>query len=500
MIPDTHRWWESASPDELHHRQARQLRWFLRERVVPFSAHYRRLFNDQGLDVRDIRTTDDLPKIPFTSKRNLGETRDFLIIPDEGVLRYQPSTIRRVLRHGPNRAKDLLYREMRPTLMTSTTGRSADPVPFFYTEHDINNLKVAGDRLMRLCRSQPAFRHINIFPFAPHLAFWQAHYAGTAFNTFMISTGGGKVMGTAGNAELIARIDPNAIIAMPTFLYHLAQHAAAENHRWSKLSHIVLGGEKVPPGMRRKLQAFCADLGSRNVSIISTYGFTEGKMAWTECCPPEGASPSGYHLYPDMGFVEIVDPDTGERVPDGSPGEIVYTPLDSRGSVVLRYRTGDLIDGGLTFEPCPNCGRTCPRLVGQISRVSDRHRLQLGKLKGTLVDFSALEHVLDDTEGLGAWQLELRKRNDDPLETDEIIVHVVSLAEDSHQDLTRRIRDGFRRETELTPNAVLFHTWKEMRDLQGVGEELKERKFVDHRPHSGEPAPPNQNLETHGHH
>ena len=56
--------------------------------------------------------------------------------------------------------------------------------------------------------------------------------------------------------------------------------------------------------------------------------------------------------------IEIIDPDTGKTLGEGEPGEIVFTPLTSRGSVVLRYRTGDLISGGLTYLPCPGCGRT----------------------------------------------------------------------------------------------------------------------------------------------
>src|SRR5690606_23306282 len=143
---------------------------------------------------------------------------------------------------------------------------------------------------------------------------------------------------------------------------------------------------------------------------------------WTECMPPEGEETTGFHTYPDMVFLEVIDPETGDRVPDGQPGEIVCTPLDARGTVVIRYRTGDLIEGGITYEPCPHCGRTCPRLLGKISRVSDIRELNVNKLKGTLVDFNALENLLDDTDGLGTWQIELRKRHDDPWETDQVFV------------------------------------------------------------------------------
>jgi len=236
----------------------------------------------------------------------------------------------------------------------------------------------------------------------------------------------------------------------------------------------------VPNGMRRKLRMLCQKVGADSVQIMSTYGFTEAKVAWSECRPPETEAPSGFHIYPDMGFVEIIDPQTGKRLPDEQSGEIVFTQLDARGSIVLRYRTGDLIEHGLTHQPCPYCGRTCPRLLGKISRVSDIHELKLDKFKGTLLDFNKLEHLIDDTPGVGAWQIELRKHKDDPMEVDELIVHVVAL--DDAESIPVRIEERFHDQVEITPNAVQLHTWDEMRQLQGVGKALKERKVVDHRP------------------
>jgi phenylacetate-CoA ligase len=473
-------WWETASIDEIHHQQALILTHFLKSRVLPFTRHYQNMFQAAGLEAEDIRSTDDLVKIPFTSKAELSDTRDFVIVPDEAILKKQWSTRRLALRHGPKSAKRLLESELRPIFMTSTTGRSSAAVPFLYTQHDLDRLETSGRRLMEICRSKPEYRHINAFPFAPHLAFWQAHYAGLAFNTFTLSTGGGKTMGTDGNVRVISKLNPDAIIAMPTFLYHMLQEASEQNAHWTQLKTLVLGGEKVPEGMRRKLRKLCANVGAEQVAVMSTYGFTEAKIAWSECLVPEGQASAGFHIYPDMGFVEIIDPATGQRVPDEQPGEIVFTQLDARGSIVLRYRTGDLIEHGITHQPCPHCGRTCPRLLGKISRVSDIHHLHLDKLKGTLVDFNQLEHLIDDTPGVGAWQLEIRKHNDDPLDVDELIVHAVGL--NGSQELEATIKRRFQQKVELMPNAIELHTWEEMRKLQGVGTELKEQKVIDHRP------------------
>ncbi|HTG45902.1 MAG TPA: phenylacetate--CoA ligase family protein, partial [Verrucomicrobiae bacterium] len=224
--------------------------------------------------------------------------------------------------------------------------------------------------------------------------------------------------------------------------------------------------------------------------VVATYGFTEAKMAFAECPHPAGAEPSGYHLFPDLGLVEVIDPKTGEVLPPGHAGEIVFTPLDARGSVVLRYRTGDYIEGGLTYDPCPYCGRTLPRLVGRISRSSEFKTMQLDKIKGTLVDFNQLEHVLDDAPNVGAWQLEIRKVNDDPLDLDELILHVQRIGGVDETKLCRELNNRMVERTEIHPNRIVFHDLDDLKRLQGVGVQLKEQKIIDNRPREGkEPAP-----------
>ncbi|HAV63539.1 MAG TPA: phenylacetate--CoA ligase, partial [Verrucomicrobiales bacterium] len=218
-------------------------------------------------------------------------------------------------------------------------------------------------------------------------------------------------------------------------------------------------------------------------------GFTEAKMAWTECPSPAHQPASGYHLCPDLGIVEVIDPDTGRVLPPGESGEIVFTPLDARGTVVLRYRTGDFIDGGLVHEPCPYCRRLLPRLVGNISRRSEVRSMRLDKIKGTLVDFNELEHALDDAPHLGAWQIELRKLHDDPLDVDELVLHVHAPDQSDQTALSHELANRINAACELQPNRILFHTAAEMRALQGVGSQLKELRLVDHRP-AESPTPP----------
>ena len=450
--------------------QAEQLRQYLRKVILPFSAYYRDLFRKKKLTVESIQSLDDLAKIPFTAKTDLLNTaenpqrfRDFMLVPDENVLSRRPETVFRTLLKGPKTVREQFEAEFRPIFMTFTTGRATEPVPFFYTQRDLTNLALAAKRMMEVCGARREDRMMNAFPYAPHLAFWLTHYAGTAFGALMFSSGGGKVMGTDGTLRLLRKMKPDVLIGIPTFLYHVLSQAVAEKLRWENLRAIVLGGEKVSDGLRLKLRELALEVGSPKIDVLATYGFTEAKMAWAECPFPSGLPSAGYHLYPALGIVEIIDPQTGQVVPTGQPGEIVFTPLAARGTAVLRYRTGDFIDGGLTYEACPYCHRTLPRLVGRISRSSEIKEMNLDKIKGTLVDFNELEHVLDDAPHVGAWQVELRKAHDDPLDLDEIILHVNKTNGADDAQLRRELSERCYSHTDIHPNQILFHDVEEMK-------------------------------------
>ena len=481
--------WRQLSEPAIRRLQTEQLRRFLRTVVLPFSPNYRRLFKELGLKAESFRSLEDLEKVPFTSKADLlnsagqpNRFKDFILAPETRVLARQPSTILRALLHGREFVRQRLEAEFRPIFMTFTTGRSAEPTAFLYTQHDLARLETAGQRLVEICAARPEDRLLNTFPFAPHLAFWLAHYAGTKGRVLTLSSGGGKVMGTDGTLRNIRKFKPDVLVGVPTFIYHLLHQAAEEGVHCENLRCIVLGGEKVSDGLRQKLRDLAVELGARNVNVLATYGFTEAKLAWVECPFPHDQPSSGYHLYPDLAIIEIVDPVTGKILPPGQPGEIVFTPLDARGSVVLRYRTGDITDGGLTYEPCPCCGRSTPRLLGNISRRSEIKEMNFDKIKGTLVDFNELEHVLDDAPHIGAWQVELRKANDDPLEVDELILHVQKLNGADEAQLTRELNERCVAHLEIHPNRIVFHGADEIRQLQGLGKLLKEQRLVDHRP------------------
>jgi len=479
-----------AHKSDLVAMQDELLRRHVRQEVYPFSAYYRRAFDATGVRPEDIRTVADLRRLPFTTKADIlaaqsneQTKRDFVLIPTPELIKaHWPLSRKLPLVAGGKDAREKLRRDYTPNFATFTTGRSSDPIVYAFTPHDLEILAKVGGRMFDVHGvHETDARIVNTFPFAPHLAFWQSAFAGFQTGRFMMSTGGGKVMGTAGNLRLLEKMGTTVILGTPGFVYHLLREAVASGIRLPNVRRIVLGAEKVTPGLKLKMAEALSALGSNDVIISGTYGFTEARMAFSECPAKHEESP-GYHVYPDLSVFEVIDPKTLEPVREGETGELVYTPIAGHGTMIMRYRTGDCAVGGMTWEPCPWCKRTVPRISSELRRASDQKALELTKIKGTLVDLSAMGSLLSSMHDVEEWQVVLKKKNDDPHELDQFFVRV-SLrsgtdASGFKTKCARDIADGL----EVAPNAVEVHTNREMLDFLGMETEMKEKRFLDQRP------------------
>jgi phenylacetate-coenzyme A ligase PaaK-like adenylate-forming protein len=212
--------------------------------------------------------------------------------------------------------------------------------------------------------------------------------------------------------------------------------------------------------------------------VLSVYGFTEARICFPECPAPV---PSGFHIFPDLCIVETIDPETGDPVAEGEKGEIVYTAIDGRGSVVLRYRTGDIAEGGLVHEPCPHCGRLTPRILGPMSRASSVVDYRLSKIKGTLVNLDYLGRVIADQTGVEEWQLVIGKKNNDPLDVDELVLHLALSEGENEAAVRTELENRLRSELEVGVNRFYFHPLAEMLTRIGMETRLKEERVVDRR-------------------
>jgi phenylacetate-CoA ligase len=470
------------------------LQRYVREYLFPFSPWYREQFEKAGVKPEQIRTVDDLRRVPLSGKRDLlpdaedpQRFRKFILQPTpESIGKAWPLSktlplLWRKWTRGKESVRQVVRDEFAPCFMTFTTGRSAEPVPFFYSPHDIRNLHETGTRLVDVMGLPSEYRVANVFPYAPHLAFWQVFFAGMSTGMMVLSTGGGKVMGSSGDLRAITRSKADALIGVPGYVYHLLRRAAEEKLDLSSIRCVVLGAERVPPGLKSKICALLEQTGARDVRVSGTYGFTEARMAFAECPTPDNAY-TGYHLYPDLAIFEVVNPTTGEVVPDGEDGELVFTPLHARASTVFRYRTGDRVRGGLQYGPCPHCGRTVPRISSDLTRESSVKDLQLLKVKGTLVNLEDCAMLLGSMQEVEEWQIELRKKDDDPLEVDELIVHLAVKTGTTQESAEQKVTDLFRSRLEIAPNRVAFLGLESMLRKIGMETEMKERRFVDGRP------------------
>lgn len=482
------------SKKEIRDLQSKKLASFINTCLYPFSPHYRKLFDQHAIDPKSIRTIDDLKKIPFTSKHdffgpdeNPEKFRDFILQPSEATikkfwpaLKYARLALTSMIK-GKEYVQDQLAKEFRPSFMTFTTGTTNKPISYLYTQHDMDNLRTSGSRMLSLFDITGSDRIVNMFPFAPHLAFWQVVFGGLESSVLIMSTGGGKTLGTEGNISALLKMKPAVLVGVPCYVYHVLREAQRRGCKMEFLKKIVLGASRVNEGFKAKVADLLRDMGTMDISILGTYGFTEARAAWAEC--PTGIDvSSGYHLYPDKEIFEVINPETGEVKGEGEDGELVYTSIDARGSVVLRYRTGDFVKGGIITDPCPHCGRHVPRISSDITRLSDVKDLQLSKIKGSLVNLNNFMSVLSGIHSVDEWQIELCKKDDDPFEVDEVIVFICTKSGADEEQLEAEIKKKMLLLTEVTPNEVHFIELDEMVKRLELETANKTKRIVDRRP------------------
>lgn len=478
-----------APAAELRRLQDDRLARRIREEIVPFSAHYQRIFKERGIDPRSIRGVADLACVPLTTKQDLLDAQsnperklDFVLRPSPELIRaHWPLGKKLGLVFGGDAAKARLRRSYTPNFATFTTGRSSDPVAFYYTPYDIEMLGIVGARMLDVHAIAESARILNVFPFAPHLAFWQTVFAGFETGRFMLSTGGGKVMGSLASIKIAERIQPDVLIGVPGFVYHLLREARERKANLSKVKLVVLGAEKVTPGLKQKMAESLAECGATGVTISGTYGFTEARMAFSEC-PASYTETPGYHFYPDLCVFEVIDPVTEKVLGPGETGELVYTALDGHGTAMLRYRTGDVAVGGITWEPCPWCKRTVPRIASELKRSSEQKAMSLTKIKGTLVDLSAIGAFLSNRPEVEEWQVVLKKKDDDPYSLDEFVLRVAVKNGVESANFEAQVKRDMVEAVEVAPNRIEFKTTKEMLEVLGMETEMKEKRYLDLRP------------------
>jgi phenylacetate-coenzyme A ligase PaaK-like adenylate-forming protein len=358
--------------------QDRALARAVREVVYPHHRHYRGLMQQAGLGPNDLSRTDHLTRLPFTDRETVArlcrqEGDPFLLCLDRDA-RGAPATDK-----------------TRPVQAFFAGGRTTPLTPIFYSRHDLEQTAAAGHRLFQVTGVNGERPFVNAVPYGPSLSFWQIAAATLNQGVTAVQTGGPRVMDVDKTLSALANTRAATLAGCPNFLTYTLTMGARQGVRLEKLERLLITGEPITAGTRRRLSQALAAVGAAAPpeAVHGVYLLTEAKAGWAEC-----RGGNGYHTYPDFEFLEIIDPATGERRGEGETGELVITHLDARATFLLRYRTGDIVEGGITTAPCPACGTRVPRLGPLVYPARE-------------MPIAGLRQALDACEAIGLWQLTL---------------------------------------------------------------------------------------------
>lgn len=317
---------------------------------------YRSKMDEMGVKPSDIRTLEDIRKLPFTDKAALRDTFPyglFAVSLDEVVELHASS---------------------------GTTGK---PIVVGYNDHDMEVWSDCIARLSQMAGVVPSDRVQMAFGYGMFTGGFGLHYGLQKLGCMMIPAGSGN---TERQIQMIQDYGTTVLVATPTYALHICEVGERMGYDWSTSTLRVglFGGEPCPPGLKQEIET------RMHIVCTDNYGLTEvmGPGVSGECL----ANRDMQHIAEDHFLWEVVDPETGEPVPEGEMGELVLTPLDKQAIPVLRYRTHDLTR--VVTEKCA-CGRTHARMQKVRSRSDD-----MLIIRGTNVFPSQVEDVLTGIEGV----------------------------------------------------------------------------------------------------
>ncbi len=285
----------------------------------------------------------------------------------------------------------------------ASSGSRGRPTVVAYTQNDLDVWSEVMARCMAMAGVRPGMVVHNAYGYGLFTGGLGFHQGAERLGALTIPVSGGV---TARQALLLKDLQGQVLCSTPSYALHIAQGLREAGIGVDELALEVgmFGAEPWTDAMRDQLEA---ELG---LTALNVYGLSEiiGPGVSAEC--PEARD--GLHVQEDHFLVEVVDPETGDPVPDGTDGELVFTTLTKEAMPLLRYRTGDI--ASLTREPCA-CGRTFARMSAVRGRRDD-----MLIVRGVNLYPSQIEHVLLRVDGIAPhYQLVVER----PANLDEITVH-----------------------------------------------------------------------------
>lgn len=469
----------------------RRLLRYLRSVVEPYHPYLRERYKAEGVRLDRIKDYADFTRLPVITKEEYRkDTRAFILQPKipgaEAMIPYDTASLslsflaRYFAQAVLNRPREFghLFRKMAflegrvgrrigmewmPIHFHVSGGSTGEPTPVVYTYHDFRTVvpEVASTILLEPDEPDPekprfewSNRHMNLFPGAPHLAFFQAVITKMATGLSCFDTFGGQVIPTERQVQVFSEGKFNALNAIPSYLTYWMRKAVemVQDGRISPMPHftkVVVAGEPTSDSLKTFFKDMARKLGAHpKFEVTEGYGMTEIKWAFMECC--EG---SKIHLNPKFWFWEVLDPKTYEPVGEGEEGVLVFSHIGWRGTVFIRYDTGDLIRGGVVWDRCRFCGYSFPRLIGPIARA----KKDFSKIKGARVALLELVETVRDTPGVRGFQIILDKEIEgDERSRDVLRIRVAPHPGTDRDDLSARLKARVKAASEVRPDAILF--------------------------------------------
>ena len=316
---------ETASRDEIEALQLQRLRWTL-QHAYDNVPHYRQAFDAKGVHPSDLKELKDIAKFPFTYKKDLRDNYPFgmFAVPRAQVARVHASS--------------------------GTTGK---PTVVGYTKNDIDNWANLVARSIRAAGGRPGDMVHVAYGYGLFTGGLGAHYGVERAGCTAIPMSGGQ---TEKQVQLIQDFKPDIIMVTPSYMQVIIEEMKRQgmDPTQSSLRIGIFGAEPWTEAMRHELEA------KAGIDAVDIYGLSEvmGPGVASECVETK----DGPVIWEDYFYAEVIDPETGEVLPDGSEGELVFTSLSKEAMPIIRYRTRDLTR---LLPPTARAFRRMGKIVGR---------------------------------------------------------------------------------------------------------------------------------------
>lgn len=390
---------ETASRDEIEALQLSRMRWSL-QHAYDNVPHYKKAFEKNGVSPGDLKELSDLAKFPFTAKADLRDNYPFgmFAVPREQVIRIHASS--------------------------GTTGK---PTVVGYTQKDLDMWADCVARSMRASGARKGdIVHIS-YGYGLFTGGLGAHYGAERLGCTIIPVSGGM---TARQLQLIQDFKPRVIMVTPSYLLNILDEMAAQGvaPEDTSLEIGIFGAEPWTNEMRQQIEQ------RGSLHAVDIYGLSEviGPGVANECIETK----DGLHVWEDHFYPEVIDPQTGDVLPDGELGELVFTSLTKEAFPIIRYRTRDLT------RLMPGTARSMRRMEKVTGRSDD-----MLIIKGVNLFPTQIEEILVKIPEVSPhYQLELYKDGN----LDALRVHCElapkagdGAADNARRKLAQQVKDNF---------------------------------------------------------